>query len=148
MTLDLPRHLLHRIHRHAEEAYPHECCGFLLGHVVEEARRIVCDVEVVRNPDAVEGVSDRYQIDTADYLRVDRRARLAGWDILGCYHSHPDEKPIPSTIDLACAWPWYVYLIVALDHGHVADARAWVLDEDDGGTKRQFASVMVEGSAT
>ena len=143
MTLYLPHHLLHRIYRHAEETYPHECAGFLLGNVVAGTRRIVCDVEAVRNSDADEGFSDRYQIDTADYLRVDRQARLTGWNILGCYHSHTDGKPVPSMIDLACAWPWYTYLIVSVYQGLAANARAWMLDRDDSDTKRRFEDVKI-----
>ncbi len=143
MTLYLPPHLLHRIHRHAEEAYPHECAGFLLGKVLAGTGRVTYDVEAVHNAEADEGVTDRYQIRAADYLRVDRRARLTGWDILGCYHSHPDDNPIPSAIDLACAWPWYIYLIVSVRQGHAEDARGWVLNEDDNNTKRRFADVPI-----
>ncbi|NJL22043.1 MAG: hypothetical protein HC895_16465, partial [Leptolyngbyaceae cyanobacterium SM1_3_5] len=32
MSLTLASTHLHQIHRHAQQAYPHECCGLLLGH--------------------------------------------------------------------------------------------------------------------
>ena len=52
-------------------------------------------------------------------------------------------NPIPSAIDLACAWPWYIYLIVSVRQGHAEDARGWVLTEDDNNTKRRFADVPI-----
>src|SRR5690606_35430858 len=103
----LPASLLHRILTHAEEAYPGECCGLLLGEASPERGRIVRSVEPIPNPAIDEGQLDRYRIDPADYLRIDRRARAKGWEIVGCYHSHPDEEPVPSATDLAGAWPWY-----------------------------------------
>lgn len=125
----MPRRLADRLRSHAEQAYPAECCGFLLGVVEAAGRRVVLEVEAVANEDAAGGLHDRYRISPRDYLRVDREARANGRDILGCYHSHPDVRAVPSAIDRARAWPHYLYLILAVRDGHADDPAAWMLDE-------------------
>src|SRR5690606_7357334 len=105
--------------------------------------RTVLGVEPVTNQAGDD--RDRYLMASRDYLRVDRTARKRGWDILGCYHSHPDAPPEPSAIDLACAWPWYVYLIVSVDGGRVGDRAGWTLCESQPDGRRTFRRVDVVG---
>jgi proteasome lid subunit RPN8/RPN11 len=127
MIIHVPRALLRRIQVHAQQSYPHECCGLLLGKLGAAGARTVHDVQAVCNSAA--HAAARYRIEPADYLRVDRQARAQGLDILGCYHSHPDGTANPSATDLACAWPWYVYLIVPVQAGQAADVRGWMLHD-------------------
>ncbi len=138
--LEMDAALIEQIRRHAEETYPAECCGFLLGEV-NEARRRVCEIVPTRNRAAELGDDDRYRIDPSDYLRVDRRAREMRLNILGCYHSHPDAAAEPSAIDLATAWEWYVYLIVSVESGRATELRGWTLAADPDA--RRFAPVAL-----
>jgi proteasome lid subunit RPN8/RPN11 len=74
--------------------------------------------------------SNRYLIAPEQLLAVDRSAREAGLEVLGFFHSHPDHPPEPSGFDREHAWPWYSYLIVAVERGRNAGQRAWRLRED------------------
>ena len=125
MPLHLPATLLARIRDHGRAAYPHECCGLMLG-VIDAAGWHVHAVEPADNAAGDRG-RDRYDLPPETYLRADREARARGWDIVGIYHTHPDAAPHPSRTDLAEAWPAYVYLILRVDAGQPADAAAWTL---------------------
>lgn len=149
VTATVASDLVERIRTHAQQAYPAECCGFLLGRVDDDQQRTILGVEPVPNyaGDAGGGAAgddlDRYRISPSDYLRVDRAARLKGWDILGCYHSHPDAPAAPSAIDLADAWPWYLYVIVSVEAGHVTHLAGWTLEEPASSTPR-FDAIELE----
>ena len=132
--------------------YPHEGCGLLLGrrtfatgeNTDETARTVTSVVPVANawNPslldytDAEGGEQgrsrrDRYWIDPADLLRVQKSAREQGLEIIGVYHSHPDHEAVPSECDRVLAWPVYSYIIVSVGRGEVIDLRSWRLDEQN-----------------
>ena len=120
--LVLPRAELAKIHRHAVESLPEECCGFLLGRggpagVVTEARAVE---NVHPGPREV-----RYTVDPLEVLRLDRELRGGGVEHLGFYHSHPGHPPEPSEFDLDRAWPGYAYLILSVHGGKPGDLRVW-----------------------
>ena len=96
------------IRRHGQEAYPHECCGALVGrgdHVTE----------IVALPNTTEeGPRRRFLIRPSDYRDAERRASELGAELLGFYHSHPDHPARPSQYDLDHAWPTFAYVIVAV----------------------------------
>jgi len=75
----------------------------------------------------------RYWIDPKDMLRVQKQARSQGLNIIGVYHSHPDQVAEPSECDRAGAWPAYAYTIVSVCEGKAVDVRNWALD-----SKHQF----------
>lgn len=133
MTLRLPAAEAEKIRRHAREAYPEECCGFLLGRegsprVVEEARPAQNVHPEMRNV--------RYTIDPHAILAADRETRASGRALLGFYHSHPDHPPRPSAYDEAHAWPWYAYVILEVRGGEPKGMTAWQLDEEQRVFKR------------
>jgi len=135
---------LDAIHRHASRDYPAECCGVLLGQDAGEVKHVteVAPLANLRHDTARaqefmpledprrESERNRYLIDPREQLRVEKDARTRGLTVLGYYHSHPDHPPRPSEYDREHAWPWYSYLIVAVDHGIAGDSRSWVLSED------------------
>jgi proteasome lid subunit RPN8/RPN11 len=53
-----------------------------------------------------------------------------GLDIVGFYHSHPDEPAVPSGYDLDHAWPVYSYIVVSVQHGSAQDLRSWEMESD------------------
>ena len=110
----ISRQLLNRIAEHAAATYPGECCGLLVGRGDE-----VLAVEPTRNARAPE-CDDRFEIDPVDHVRVFEAARGGGWQIVGCYHSHPDGLPVPSAIDRRHAQAFggpFGYLVVAIQDG-------------------------------
>ena len=126
--MTIPDVLLTLLHGHAEEAYPEECCGVLLGRL-DDGGRIEALVPV-ENREADERAR-RYLIGPADYLRAEREAERQGLDVVGFYHSHPDHPARPSATDLAEAtFPGFVYTITAVANGRAGETTAWRLADD------------------
>ena len=75
------------------------------------------------------GAHDRYWIDPADLLRVQREAHDQGLEIIGIVHSHPDHPAVPSECDRRLAWPVYSYLIASVWGGQVTDMQSWRLND-------------------
>lgn len=128
MAIELRQKDLERIERHGAETYPYECCGILLGKV-QGARKVITDVLPLKNARA-DSMNNRYLILPEDFLRCDREAESKGVEILGVYHSHPDQPAQPSGFDREHAWPWLVYLILAVRNGVPQEMAAWTLAED------------------
>jgi proteasome lid subunit RPN8/RPN11 len=138
---------------HADQCYPEECCGLLLGDmgtwVAGQRTREIADVMPMSNrwsPDGdhahvLEGFPSasagsvfnkrrRYWIEPADLLAAQRGARDRNLAIIGIYHSHPDHSAEPSECDRTWAWPEYSYIILAVDRGKTVAMKSWRLDED------------------
>ena len=83
----------------AKRSYPHECCGILLGNVVEGHRQVTLTLtcENMR----VDSPADRYSINPEQVIAALKLARSRGESIIGFYHSHPDHSPNYSSTDLA-----------------------------------------------
>jgi len=114
--------------QHAASAYPHECCGFLLGKVAGDVKCVERIIAATNTRD--DSPQNRYLIDPKEFMMADREARKGKLDIVGIYHSHPDHPARPSDFDRDHAWPFYSYIIYSVERGVVADARSWLLDED------------------
>ncbi len=119
------RHLK-RIHQHAGECYPNECCGILVGRTGER-KRVIKIIET-ENVEITRG-RDRYVLDGKDFLKADNIAKREGLEIIGFYHSHPGYPPVPSSTDRELAWQGYSYLIVSLQDGEDPEFRCWILNE-------------------
>ena len=139
MTVALPRSELVKIHAHAREAYPEECCGFLIG--TQDLRRVVVEARRAANLRS-DDRRTRYTIDPRETLRLDRELRGTEREIVGFYHSHPDVPAVPSAFDMDHAWPGYVYVIVSVSHGEPKDVHAWILVETE--TERSFMEEAIE----
>lgn len=112
------------IRAHGRETFPHECCGAMLGRdgVVVEAFRLPNTTE--------EGPRRRFLVRPDDYRQAENRAREAGLDLLGFYHSHPDHPAQPSQYDLDHAWPSFSYVIVSVMAGEDKLLTSWRLQDD------------------
>src|SRR6187401_1380073 len=112
------------IRAHGRAAYPHECCGALLGR-----DNRVSDIVALPNT-TEEGPRRRFLVRPDDYREAERRASAAGGELLGFYHSHPDHPARPSQYDLDHAWPFFSYIIVAIRAGVPEDMTSWRLRDD------------------
>jgi proteasome lid subunit RPN8/RPN11 len=101
---------LKQIYRHAQETYPDECCGFLLGNFDDGG--LVHQVKRATNQNTDR--TDRFIISPEEFAQTQFVADDAGLDIIGIYHSHPDWPPIPSQTDLESAWEDVYYLITSV----------------------------------
>lgn len=102
--------VLAKIVAHAVEDLPNECCGLLIGtaEMVEDASR-------ARN---TKRSRTKFQVEPADHFAAIRRARAAGFQIVGAYHSHPSGPSGPSEIDRArLTDPTMFHVIISLAHG-------------------------------
>ncbi len=131
------------IHAHLCRAYPEEGCGVLLGR----DRGGVRDVEQVialenQRPDSRQS---RYVIAPEQFLEAERRAREAGLDVIGFFHSHPDHPAEPSAFDLEHAWPYYAYLIASVRNREVREMRSWRLADDRSRFDPEDLIVAAEG---
>jgi len=116
----------------ARAAYPHECCGALLGRRREgdggDSRDVVRHVALANTWDGAR--HRRYLIAGRSVLELERLAEREGLELIGFYHSHPDHAATPSSFDQEHAWPWYTYVIVAAQPGAAGPVRAWRLADD------------------
>jgi proteasome lid subunit RPN8/RPN11 len=112
------------IRAHGREAFPHECCGAMLGKagVVRKAYALPNTTE--------EGPRRRFLVRPDDYRAAEQRAREAGLELLGFYHSHPDHPAKPSQYDLDHAWPSFSYVIVSVMAGQDQLLTSWQLQAD------------------
>ncbi len=114
------------LRRHGEETYPHECCGVLLG-AFEDGGRAVREVVRASNT-RLDALHNRYNIDPAELVRIQRQARARGLEIVGFYHSHPDHPARWSATDLAEAhWVGCSYVITSVEKGKAVTTNSFVL---------------------
>jgi proteasome lid subunit RPN8/RPN11 len=121
--------LLHeKICHSAENAYPNECCGLLLG----ESEGILKSVKSIwETENAAENKSNRYIIPPIELLKAENFVRDCGWEVLGVYHSHPDHTAKPSKFDREHAILFYSYLILRVTQGRAGEAKCWQLADWD-----------------
>ena len=112
------------IRRHGRDAYPHECCGALIGR-----GGLVTEAFALPNATA-EGPRRRFLVRPVDYRAAERRAAEQDGELLGFYHSHPDGPARPSQVDLDHAWPAFAYVIVAVAKGASGSLTSWRLCAD------------------
>jgi proteasome lid subunit RPN8/RPN11 len=125
-SLRLPPELRARIERLAVASHPREACGLLLGHR-EAAGALVVEVHAARNLDA-SPAGERFDLDPADHLAAEQRARARGLEVVGIWHSHPDQPARPSELDRAQALGGWSYVIVSVAHDAALDVRSWRLE--------------------
>jgi proteasome lid subunit RPN8/RPN11 len=118
---------------HTESDYPSEACGLLLGQFTAgSGTRRVAEARPAANLN-LERAADRYDLDPAEFLRLEQEARARQLEVVGVYHSHPDHPSRPSETDrLRAEEIWqdsesWSYLILEVASGSVASRRSWVL---------------------
>ncbi|HEU4364926.1 MAG TPA: M67 family metallopeptidase [Candidatus Krumholzibacteria bacterium] len=128
--ITIPENLVHAIKAHAERTYPHECCGALLGSEGRDGVRAVVALHEAGNRREAGAAARRFLISAEDYRNIEQAARERSLDVLGFYHSHPDHPAHPSDYDREHAFPWYSYVIVAVQGGVAGETTSWILDDD------------------
>jgi proteasome lid subunit RPN8/RPN11 len=114
----------HDMLAHARAAYPHECCGAMLGSAAGA-------VKVVSHARPLENVypgaqHQRYELRPEDLLAVAGAARERGLTLIGIYHSHPDADAYFSATDLGNSCPWYSFVVLSIRGGEFDHARSWL----------------------
>ena len=128
--IDIREQHLNQIREHGQRDYPFECCGLLLGRFDNDGRKTVAETYSISNAREEEAKRNRFLIRPEELLRGEKYAREKGLDVVGFYHSHPDDRPVPSQYDLDHAWPTYSYVVVAVAKGAADDLRSWEMEPD------------------
>lgn len=142
MPITISTAQLKTIYEHAEDIYPEECCGILLGKI-DGVSKVVVEVietintwesevtnELTRSDDSNRTKHSRYTISPRDIFQAQKRGRDLQLDIVGFFHSHPDARSIPSTCDRDRAWEIYSYPIISVINGKISDIKSWVLNSE------------------
>ena len=129
MAVKLKREHPGAIQAHGETTYPHECCGLMLGRLVQGDKHIL-ELLPAENARNESDRHNRFLISPRTMFEAEKRAREKGMDVLGFYHSHPDAEARPSRFDLDHAWPFYSYLIVSVSNGRAGAMTCWRLADD------------------
>jgi proteasome lid subunit RPN8/RPN11 len=125
-VLHIPQAIYDSLRAHGESTYPHECCGVLLGESVEGDWRVTAAVPAGNT--RTDSAHNRYMIDPAELVRIQRDAMRQGVDIAGFYHSHPDHPAQWSPTDFAEAhWIGCSYVITEVANGKAAVTNAFLL---------------------
>lgn len=108
-------------------AYPNECCGIIYGRDAAGQRRVE-ELESVVNAFESGEQYHRFSI-SGEMLMAAEKKCTNGKMVLGFYHSHPDHPARPSEYDRVHGWPFYSYVIVAIEKQKPGAMTSWILDE-------------------
>jgi proteasome lid subunit RPN8/RPN11 len=140
--LRIQRSVGDQLRAHAEAAYPHECCGVLVGSVGAEGWTVAFAVPVANS--RTDSPQNRYAIAPVDLVKIMAEARKHGLEVAGFYHSHPDHPAMWSQIDLDEAhWLGCSYVITEVPGGRATVTNSFLLS----GTKeedKQFVPQRIE----
>lgn len=132
------------IHEQGRRSYPNECCGLLLG-CFTAGQRIALEAWPAENAwtrdiqltgdEAAHSLQDRFYIPPHVYLQAQRAASRRDLDIVGCYHSHPDDRAWPSERDRIGAagvggGPNFSFVVLAVRDGAPAEIGSALLSSD------------------
>ncbi len=112
----------------ARESYPYEVCGILAGNCDKEMIDVLYIAE-----NAFEGEKETfYSIDPAELYRIEKGIMESGQDVLGIYHSHPDQPEVISDEDAKRMIPSLVYIISSVRSEGCTGIRGYIKNEPDG----------------
>jgi len=120
---------------HAEAKFPNECCGAIIGKIDDGAKHVT-RAELLENAYAgAQGA--RYELRPEDLLEADKRARAAGLDLIGIFHSHPDCDAYFSKTDLENSCPWYSFVVLSVKGGKFDHANSFLPNADQTAAEKE-----------
>jgi len=136
MTIILRSKDFETIVSHCKEEEPIEACGIIAGQIrdcdgknVKDVLRIYLCKNEFHSP-------IEYNIGAEEQLRIFSEINDDGLDLLGFYHSHPNNSSNPSKIDEKRAnYVGYSYLILSL---HPIKISSWILEQQGFFTKEEL----------
>jgi len=129
--INLTDEIIKEFLKHAEEDYPHECCGFILGNFGNNESTGIEYFPALNTKEV--NRERRFLIDPLAYQKAEDEADNRGLSIISIVHSHPDHPDKPSDFDRDHAWPGFSYIIVSVQKGKSKSYKSWQLHE-----KREF----------
>ncbi len=145
MVLTVKLEHLTTIKKHSLDCYPEECCGLLVGKIVNQ-NKILIEVIATENDwqnqqNLFTNITSKNQIKNRDkkdsfsispltLIKTQKEARQNNLEIIGIYHSHPNHSAIPSDFDQAIAWQTYSYIIVSVTEKQTQELLNWTLNSE------------------
>lgn len=99
--------------------WPEEACGLLIAakDTPNRIERVVFAKNVAEEP------LTTFEIDPQTLIDCHRTARQKGERVVGCFHSHPNGKALPSPTDRTRADEnGFLWLIIATEHNRAGDS--------------------------
>lgn len=137
--------------QHAQETFPEECCGAILGrnNGVVEIRHItnIQNAMHAKDPESYpRDATIAYFMDPKELLAVIKEVDSGQTQLLAFYHSHPNHDAYFSAEDKARAlfgeepsYPDTVYLVISICDREVKVIRAYIWNEE----KKDFAETAL-----
>ncbi|MBC06929.1 M67 family metallopeptidase [Thalassospira sp.] len=110
--------------------WPQEACGLLIASIDSPNRieRVVFAKNVAKDPLV------SFEIDPQTLIDCHRNARQKGERVVGCFHSHPNGKALPSPTDRARADEnGFLWLVIATEHNRAAESGMYRIIHPDAG---------------
>ncbi len=120
---------------HAEDKFPNECCGAMIGRIDDHSKNVTAAVPLENAYAGAQGA--RYELRPEDLLEADRRARAAGLDLIGIFHSHPDCDAYFSKTDLENSCPWYSFVVLSVKKGKFDHAASFLPNADQTAAEKE-----------
>ena len=128
MEIELSKIITGQMTLSAQNAYPGECCGILLGKSAEKSESGKIEILEAREaPNQVQGAQKaaHFSIDPLFVYQVEQEIEGVGLEVVGFYHSHPDCAAVPSDEDYEKMVPGLVYVILSVTKYGVKDVRSY-----------------------
>lgn len=129
MKITVKESCQNEMNSHAEETFPEECCGTMLGIENEDGSRKIVKIIRVENTKG-ENRTRRFLIEPRALLNAEKKAKELQLDVLGIYHSHPNHPSQASEFDREHAMPFWSYLIISCMDGNAESVQSWRLVDD------------------
>ena len=113
---------------HAEAKFPNECCGAMIGTIDSDAKSVTLAEPIENAYRGAQGA--RYELRPADLMAAEKKARAAGLDLIGIFHSHPDCDAYFSKTDLENSCPWYSFVVLSVKGGKFDHANSFLPNAD------------------
>jgi proteasome lid subunit RPN8/RPN11 len=120
---------------HAEAKFPNECCGAMIGNIDDGAKHVT-RAEPLENA-YIGAQGARYELRPEDLLEADKKARAAGLDLIGIFHSHPDCDAYFSKTDLENSCPWYSFVVLSVKGGKFDHANSFLPNADQTAAEKE-----------
>jgi proteasome lid subunit RPN8/RPN11 len=142
MAQTVIRPALAEIQAHAEETYPDECCGVVVGRAdgtlaVMRLRNVQDEMHRKDPTRYPRTASIAYTPHAQDFKRAHEEWEQPGNRLVAFYHSHPEHDAYFSAEDLAQAtpfgepsYPQAAQIVVSVRAGKAVDAKAFRWSED------------------
>lgn len=119
-----------KICSHAQMEYPKGCCGIMLGKRLGEQRytyRIIPTKNVLDESQNTK----HFMMDSLEIVKIELLAEKENLEIVGFYHSHPDQEAVASDEDMHYMIAGYSYPIISVKNGTSVSMNSYADEKEE-----------------